>query len=245
VPLSDIGEFRVWAAELLSNDYELRLAAFGQFAQYFDDLIEQRRHAIADDLLSALISTQTDGERLNPRDITSACTLLLIAGHETTTSLIPVLLWCLDDHPEAREKVTRNPELLPGAIEEALRLRAVVHYMPRVVTEDVEVEGSHLRAGELVLPLFAAANLDPRQFPDPQRFDIHRSPNRHFGFGHGIHLCLGATLARLETTIAVQQLLQRFPTLERDRSQPLELRPAAFVYSLQHYPVRLRHNLPI
>jgi cytochrome P450 len=239
VPLSDIGEFRVWAAELLSNDYELRLAAYGQFAEYFDDLIEQRRHAIADDLLSALISTETDGERLSQRDITSACTLLLIAGHETTTSLIPVLLWCLDDHPEARAEVTQNPALLSGAIEEALRLRAVVHYMPRVVTEDVEFEGSHLRAGDLVLPLFAAANLDPRQFPDPERFDIHRSPNRHFGFGHGIHLCLGASLARLETTIAVQQLLERFPTLERDRSQPLQLRPAAFVYSLQHYAVRL------
>jgi cytochrome P450 len=244
VPLSDIGEFRVWATELLSNDYELRLAAFGQFAEYFDDLIEQRRHALADDLLSALISTETDGERLSQRDITSACTLLLIAGHETTTSLIPVLLWCLDDHPEAREEVTGNPELLSGAIEEALRLRAVVHYMPRVVTEDVEFEGARLHAGDLVLPLFAAANLDPRQFPDPECFDIHRSPNRHFGFGHGIHLCLGATLARLETTIAVQQLLERFPTLERDRSQPLQLRPAAFVYSLQHYPVQLHHNLP-
>jgi len=101
VPLADIGQFRVWASELLSNDYELRLAAFGQFAEYFDDLIEQRRHAMADDLLSALISTETDGERLSQRDITSACTLLLIAGHETTTSLIPVLLWCLDDHPRS------------------------------------------------------------------------------------------------------------------------------------------------
>ena len=87
----------------------------------------------------------------------------------------------------------------------------MVHYMPRVVTEEVEFEGSRLRPGDLLLPLFAAANLDPRQFPEPERFDIRRSPNRHFGFGHGIHLCLGATLARLETTIAVNSCSSAFP----------------------------------
>jgi len=241
VPLEDIGQFRQWTTELLSNDYEIRATTFGRFALYFDGLIEQRRHAPADDLISALIAAEIAGERLSRRDITSACTLLLVAGHETTASLIPILLWCLDDHPEARAELAHHPELLPGAIEEALRLRGVAHYIPRVVTEEVEFEGSRLRAGDLVLPLYAAANLDPRQFPQPHRFDIHRSPNRHFGFGHGIHLCLGASLARLEAGIAVGRLLERFPALALDRSQQLELRPAAFIYSLKHYPVRLRN----
>jgi len=239
VPLEDIGQFREWATDLLSIDYELRARTFQRFAVYFDGMVEQRRRSPAADLISAFIAAEIDGERLTQRDITGACTLLLIAGHETTASLIPIILWCLDEHPEAREELGRRPELLPGAIEEALRFRAVVHYIPRVVTRDVEFEDCRLRAGDLVLPLYAAANHDPRHFADPDRFDIHRSPNRHLGFGYGIHLCLGASLARLEATIAVGQLLARFPSLARDRSQELELRPAAFVYSLKHYPIRL------
>jgi cytochrome P450 len=241
IPLEDIGQFRKWSNDLLSNDYALRAKTFGVFAEYFDALVERRRKAPLDDLISGLLCAEIDGERLQQRDITSACTLLLIAGHETTASLIPISLWCLDDHPEARADLARYPELLPGVIEESLRLRAVIHYMPRVVTEEVDFAGSRLQPGDLVLPVYAAANLDPRQFPEPDRFDIRRTPNRHFGFGHGIHFCLGASLARIETTIAVTRLLKRFPTLVRDRSQELELRPSAFVYSLRRYPVVLRH----
>jgi cytochrome P450 len=239
IPLEDIGQFRIWSNELFSSDYAIRARTFGIFTQYFDGLIDSRRSVPKDDLISALLGAQVEGERLSQRDLTGACTLLLIAGHETTASLIPLLLWCLDEHPDAREDVVRHPELLPGAIEESLRMRAVVHYMPRVVSEDIEFAGSRLREGDLVLPLFAAANLDARQFPDPDRFDVRRTPNRHFGFGHGIHLCLGASLARLETSIAVSRLLKRFPRFARDRSQQLQLRPSAFVYSLRNYPVVL------
>jgi cytochrome P450 len=239
VPLEDTGQFREWSTDLLANDYALRAQTFARFATYFDGLIEQRRRLPTGDLISDLLDAEIDGERLSQRDITSACTLLLVAGHETTTSLIPIALWCLDDHPEAREDLARNPELLSGAIEESLRLRAVVHYLPRVVTAEFEFDGCRLQPGDLVLPLFAAANLDPRQFPEPNRFDIRRSPNRHFGFGHGIHFCLGASLGRLETSIALGKLLQRFPNLVRERSRDLTLRPSAFVYSLSHYLVRL------
>ena len=239
IPLEDVGQFREWSNDLVSNDYTLRAQTFGVFATYFDGLIERRRKAPLDDLISALLRAEIDGHRLSQRDITSACTLLLIAGHETTASLIPIMLWCLDDHPEAREDLARHPELLAGAIEESLRFRAVLHYMPRVVTAELDFAGSKLQPGDLVLPLFAAANLDARQFPDPDRFDIRRSPNRHLGFGYGIHLCLGASLARLETSIAVGRLLKRFPKLARDRSQKLELRPSAFVYSLRNYPIAL------
>jgi cytochrome P450 len=237
VPLQDISQFREWSNDLLSTDYALRAKMFNRFAGYFDDLIEARRRSPKDDLISALLGAEIDGDRLGQRDITSACTLLLIAGHETTTSLIPIVLWCLDEHPDAREDLARHPQMLSGAIEESLRFRAVVHYMPRVVTAEVEFDGSHLQPGDLVLPLFAAANFDARQFPEPERFDIRRSPNRHFGFGHGIHFCLGASLARLETVIAVGRLLGRFPQLERDRSQELALRQSAFVYSLRKYPI--------
>jgi cytochrome P450 len=239
VPLPDIPQFRDWAAGLLSNDIALRARMFVQFADYFDVLIDARRRIPQGDLISDLLRAEIDGDRLSQRDITSACTLLLIAGHETTASLIPIVLWCLDEHPQARDELARQPDLLLGAIEESLRLRAVIHFVPRVVTKTVNFDGCHMQAGDLVLPVFAAANLDPLQFPDPDRFDIRRSPNRHFGFGHGIHLCLGASLARLEATIAIGQLLERFPTLSRDRSRELELRPSSFVYSLKRYPVQL------
>jgi cytochrome P450 len=241
VPLEDTGQFRAWATDLLNPDYTLRAKTFERFALYFDGMVEQRRRSPAGDLISAFINAEIDGERLSQRDITGACTLLLIAGHETTASLIPIFLWCLDEHPEARAELADRPELLPAAIEEALRYRAVVHYLPRVVTSDVEFESCRLREGDVVLPLFAAANHDRHHFPDPERFDIHRSPNRHLGFGYGIHLCLGASLARLEARVALELLLARFPALARDRSQQLELRPAAFVYSFKRYPVRL-HN---
>ena len=154
-------------------------------------------------------------------------------------SLISSALWCFDEHPEAWAEVCADPSLLPGAIEEVLRYRAVIHYFPRVVRRDVRYLDQDLKAGDMLLPMLAAANLDPEVFPDPDRFDIHRFPNRHLGFGYGIHLCLGATLGRLEARIGLAQLIERFPHLRRDSSKPLALRDSSFVYSLKSYPVHL------
>jgi cytochrome P450 PksS len=238
VPIEDAAQFRNWAGDLISTDFARRMSTFQLFAEYFDGLVESRRRAPRADLISDFLRAEVDGERLEQRDITSACTLLLVAGHETTTSLIPSMLWSLEEHPEARRELSEHPELLSGAIEEALRYRGVVHYIPRVVMTEVEFEGAHLRAGDLVLPMFAAANRDPRQFPEPDRFDIRRSPNRHFGLGHGIHLCLGAALARLEMAVVMRSLLERFPRLVRDSSRPLTLRPGAFIFALDRYLVR-------
>jgi cytochrome P450 len=115
----------------------------------------------------------------------------------------------------------------------------VLHWFPRVVRRDTQFLGHDLKEGDLLLPVFAAANRDGAQFPDPDRFDIRRSPNRHLGFGHGIHLCLGASLARLEAKVALGELLRRFPRIRRDASKPPTLRPSSFVLSFSHYPVRL------
>jgi cytochrome P450 len=146
----------------------------------------------------------------------------------------------LEEHPEARAEVLMRPEVLPTAIEEVLRFRSVVHWLPRVVRRDLQFLGHDLKEGDLVLPVFAAANRDGAQFPDPDRFDIRRSPNRHLGFGHGIHLCLGASLARLEAKVALGELFRRFPRMRRDASKPPTLRPSSFVFSFGHYPVRLQ-----
>lgn len=148
-------------------------------------------------------------------------------------------MWCFDEHPEAWQQILADPSLLSGAIEEVLRFRAVVHYLPRVVKQDMRFLDQDLEAGDLMLPMFAAANLDPERFPYPDRFDIRRTPNRHLGFGFGIHLCLGATLARLEARVGLGQLMARHPRAQRDRSRPLELRQSSFVYSLKSYPICL------
>jgi cytochrome P450 len=135
-------------------------------------------------------------ERLNKADVVGTCLLLLVAGHETTATLIGNALWCFNEHPDARAEVLIRPETLATAIEEVLRFRSVVHWLPRAVKRDMQFLGQELKEGDLLLPVFAAANRDGAQFPDPDRFDIRRSPNRHLGFGHGIHLCLGASLVK-------------------------------------------------
>lgn len=239
VPPEDVDEFRSWTADLVGLDYGRRMQAFGQFGQYFDELVARRARSPEEDLISDLVRVEVDGARLDRRDIVSTCTLLLVAGHETTTSLVGTTLWCLEEHPEVRAEAISHSECLAGAIEETLRTRGVIHFMPRVVTRDLRFLGADLREGDLVLPLFAAANLDPDEFPKPECFDPRRTANRHLGFGYGIHLCLGASLARLEARIALGQLFERFPQIRRDESRSLRLRPSYFVYSLDEYCVRL------
>ena len=240
VPSEDAEQFRSWSHDVVGNNYALRMQAMEAIARYFDALVIERTRNPGTDLISELVQGEVDGARLSRTEVTGACLLLLIAGHETTATLISNAMWCFEEHPQARAEVTAQPQLLPGAIEEILRCRAVVHWMPRVVTQQTRFLDQDLAEGDLVLPMFAAANLDAAQFPDPDRFDIRRAPNRHMGFGFGIHLCLGAALARLEANIALRELLARFPRAERDPTQTLALRPSYFVYALQRYPMRLQ-----
>ncbi len=237
VPASDREQFRQWTNDYVGSDYALRLETAKKIAFYFHGLIEQRKREPREDLISEFIRAEVDGEHLPEQDILGTCLLLLIAGHETTTGLISNAIVCLDEHPEALRQLVAQPDLLPGAIEEVLRYRAVVHTMPRVAATDTTLYGHEIKAGNLVLPLFASANLDEAQFPDADHFDIHRTPNRHLGFGYGIHFCLGASLARLETRIALEAMLERFPGLQRVRGVSLELKPSSFIYGLKNLPI--------
>jgi len=237
VPISDREQFRRWSSDYVGSDYVLRLETAKKIAFYFHGLIEQRRREPCEDLISEFIQAEVDGERLPERDILGTCLLLLVAGHETTMGLISNAIICLDEHPEALRQLVAQPDLLPGAIEEVLRYRGIVHTMPRIVIKDTVLYEHEMKAGSQVLPLFASANLDEAQFPQADRFDIHRTPNRHLGFGYGIHFCLGASLARLETRIALGAMLERFPGLQRVRGVPLELRPSSFLYGLKHLPI--------
>lgn len=240
VPTRDREQFRQWSNDFVGPDYALRLSTSKKIAQYFHELIGLRRREPQDDLVSALISAEVDGERLPVQDILGTCLLILIAGHETTTGLISNALACLDEHREALHEIMEQPGLIPMAIEEVLRYRTVVHTLPRVVAVDTVFCGQEIKAGNLLLPLFASANLDEAQFPNANSFDIHRAPNRHLGFGYGIHFCLGAPLARLETRIALTAMFERFPNLRRVQGVPIELRPSSFIYGLKHLPFTLR-----
>lgn len=239
VPLKDQQQFRDWSAIAVGPDLEARVNSYRAIASYFTQLIQERQQKPQDDLLSDLIRAEVDGEHLPDRDIMAFCYLLLVAGHETTTNLIGNAIVCLEEHPEAKQQLIEEPELLSTAIEEVLRYLSPVHNMARIATTDVVLAGQQIKAGDVVVPIFASANHDEEQFSDPETFNIRRTPNRHLSFGYGIHFCLGAPLARMEARIALQELLARFPHLSRKREIPLQIRSSNFIYGMEQIPVNL------
>lgn len=185
-------------------------AAKEEMRPYLHDLVVSRRLKPEDDLLSRLVHADVDRERLSEDDIFSFFQLLLLAGSETTTNLIANALLCLVEHPEQLARVKNDRELLAPAIDEVLRFRAPAQIVFRATTCDVTLARKTIPAGQLVLLVIGAANRDPRQFKQPRKFDIARSPNKHLAFGHGAHYCIGATLSRLETRVALSRVFDRF-----------------------------------
>jgi cytochrome P450 len=202
------------------------------------DMIEQRRNAPQDDLLTRLIEAEIDGERLSQREILGFFQLLIVAGQETTTNLIDNAVLCLLEHPDQLARLRAAPDLLPGAIEEVLRHRSPLQWIMRTPRREVEVHGQVIPAGDLVLPMIGSANRDPRHFPGADRFDIGRDPNPHVAFGHGVHFCLGAALSRLESKIALADLLARFQNFELATDQPWQPREALHVHGPARLPIR-------
>ena len=186
-------------------------AASGELLDRFVDLIAQRRADPTDDLVSDLIAAEEDGDRLTADEIVGFCYLLILAGHETTMNLISNGVITLQRHPDERALVARDPSCIPNLVEEVLRYESPVHSQARTTTRDVTLHGETIPAGKKVLLLFAAAGRDERVFADPDRFDVTRTIERHLSFGHGIHHCLGAALARLEARVAFEELFATLP----------------------------------
>jgi cytochrome P450 len=211
-------------------------AITSEMAAYLASLTSARRSDPRDDLLTRLVEASVDGERLSPEEILGFVQLLILAGQETTTNLINNAVLCFLEHPEQLARVREDLALLPSAIEEVLRYRSPFLWMMRTPRREVELQGQRIPPGALILAMVASANRDPLQFNAPDTFNITRNPNPHLAFGHGIHFCIGAALARMETRIALTDILQRFPDLRLADVGPWEPRKALHV----HGPNRLR-----
>ena len=242
VPAQDWNIFQRWArmdssspGAVVSSPQAGRTMREEMF-DYFSRLLHERRRTPREDLISALAQAEVDGERLSERELLSFCTLLLIAGQETTKNLIADAIVCFTSHPETLERLIHEPALMPTAIEEVLRYLPPVWFLFRLTKADVELGGQRIPARQFVLAWTASANRDPAHFPDPDRFDIEREPNRHLAFGHGVHFCVGAPLARLEARIALPMVLEQLQGLRRVEGVPINVQ-TGLVFVIRSLPV--------
>ena len=186
------------------------------------------------------MNAEVDGDRLSEEEILQESLLILIGGDETTRHVMTGGLLALIQHPEQKRKLIADPKrLMPSAVEEMLRWVSPIQNMNRTATRDTVLGGQKIREGDRLLLLYPSGNRDEAEFPEPDRFDVTRDPNRHVAFGgFGTHHCLGATLARLELRVLFEELLRRFPDVELATSDPLPIRPSNFIVGLEKMPVR-------
>jgi cytochrome P450 len=254
VPRADHTQFKKWSVDLSGFIASARMnpeqaaravQGIGEFIEYFRALVAQRRRQPPRlDLLGLMMSAEGDGSAgLDEDELLANSVFLLAAGHETTSNLICNAVLTLLRHPEQLSSLRATPQLLDSAIEEVLRYEVATRWTSRILKEDIELHGQVLRKGQSVLLMLAAANRDPRRFPNPDRFDISRTDNRHLGFGQGPHFCVGAGLARLEMRTALSCLLRRFPKLrlpaQADGHRAPQWIPSVFFRGLSSLPVKI------
>ena len=245
MPPEDRHQFKAWSDDIAafsaSNRLTVEVAERAQRSllavrAYLLEIAAQRRERPRDDLISRLVSAEAGAERPSEGELLSTCVTFLVGGHETTTALIGSGLLALFQHPDQMQRLRDEPAAVKSAIEEFLRFESPNQRINRLAKEDFEIEGRRIERGQRVMFLLGAANRDPDQFPDPDRLDVCREPNRHLAFGIGPHFCIGASLARLEATVAFTTLLRRFPDLRLAGERP-EWLPS--------YQLRLLKSLPV
>lgn len=216
--------------------------AFQEYSDYHHKVVADRRsRPLQDDLISALVYAEIDGERLDDNALLQESLLILIGGDETTRHVLTGGMHALLSSPAELHRLIEAPRLVVTAVEEMLRWVTPIQNMNRTATRDVELRGQTIREGDKVLLLYPAANRDETVFPDPHRFDVAREPNPHVAFGgYGGHFCLGASLARLELRVMFEELIRRWPDLELASDEPPRLRPSNFVVGIESLPVCVR-----
>jgi cytochrome P450 len=245
VPARDHENIKKWSDEItlfifgaigVPDRRQRAQLAMLELANYLKAVIVERRRQPQDDLISALIAAQEQDDALTDDEIVSTCALVLFGGHETTTNLISSSVHALLKNPEQKYKLAENPSLISTAVEEFLRYDGPSKSMVRLALEDFELRGKQIKKGQRLLLIQSAANHDPERFADPDSLDITRQPNPHVAFGYGIHFCLGAPLARVETAITINTILQRLPKL-RLTADTLEWHPTIVSRALKTLPV--------
>jgi cytochrome P450 len=243
VPVADRDEFRTWSASIVSDTVapEVFRAHAIEMIRYLMALLAAKRREPADDLLSALIVARDEGDGLSEHELVSMAFLLLVAGHETTVNLIGSGVLALLLNPAELARLRADPSLIGGAVEELLRYVNPVNVATfRCAAEPVEIGGVRISRGDPVLIALSAADRDPARFGDPERLDLGRDSSGHLAFGHGIHYCLGAPLARLEAEIAFSGLLARFGSMRLAApADSLRWRPSTLIHGLESLPARL------
>jgi cytochrome P450 len=248
VPPEDYLTFKQWSDRVIESDNtppgmplpESVKTAFRSLRAYFVKEIEKRRRSAGDDLVSVLVASRDEADALTEEELIAFVVLLLLAGNETTTNLIGNGMLALGRNPDQMQKLIREPQLMPRAIEEMLRYDCPVQSTARYPKVDVTIDGVELKANTVTFVMVAAANRDPEQFPNPVVFDIAREPNQHLAFGEGIHYCLGAPLARMEGAIAIGAALARFPGLRLvNPDQQFTYKGSYFLRGLSELPMAL------
>lgn len=248
VPLDDLDRFKIWSddlalfvgsSQITPAKYERAEQATREMGAYFRALVAARRRRPRRDLISELIANETVGSKLTEAELVASAILLLFAGHETTTNLLSSGLLHMVRFPEQQALLRGQPALAESAVEEILRYDGPINAMVRIAGEDVTLGDRSIARGDRVFAMLNAANRDPRAFDNPERFDITRSPNRQIAFGHGIHFCLGAPLARIEGRIALPRLLARLDEIAIDERE-LEWSDSLVLRGLQRLPICFR-----
>ena len=245
LPREDRAQLKVWSDRFVTfidgtiRDAGLMEAAVatGELREYLSRIVATRREAPRDDLISGLISAHEAGDRLTEDELYSTITLLLAAGHETTTNLIGNGLLALLQHRDQLGKLRASPDLIRSAVEELLRFDSPVQMTSRVPTEDIVIAGKTILKGQEINTSIGGSNRDPAVFADPDRLDITRRDNRHLSFGWGVHFCVGAALARLEGQLAIGSVVQRMPDLRLEQDK-FEWRPGIVLRGLRELPVK-------
>ena len=248
LPLEDTDQLKKWADEivaLMGGGADAARVERGQQAliavrEYLGRLITPRRKKPGNDLISTLIMAREQEDKLNEDELLSTCSTLFTASQETTTSVIGNAMLVLLRNPQELQKLKGNPHYIESAVEEFLRYDGPLQRQLRAAMEDFELRGKHIKKGQMVSPMLAAANRDPERFPEPDRLDVTRKDNEHIAFGYGIHWCVGAPLARLEVQVAVNGLLREFPGLEL-ATETIDRPEDVTVRSLRSLPVRLKN----
>jgi cytochrome P450 len=229
-PSADRRLFKKWADNLLAfqgvnkpgeDILQRAQSTLVEIKAYLADLVSKTRGRPGEDLISQLVIAESEGDKLSEAELLNTCITLLVAGHETTTSLIGNGIYSLLSHQDQWRRLINEATLLPSAIEEILRFESPVSRQPRLMKQDSQLGGKHIASGQMVFQMLNAANRDPAYFAEPDTFDIGRQKNRHIAFGSGIHFCVGATLSRIEGQVVFGTLRERVPGMQLVDGEPV------------------------